>query len=449
VATTVAANPQEPLPIRSRTSEACRAPRTRDSRPGAGLLAAGTAAAIAAVLATGCAPGGAEPAPFPEPAALASPAGPGAGEPHLHAGVDGTLLLSWQEPGDEGGHRLRFATLRDGGWSEPGTIAAGTGWFVNWADFPSIVRLPDGSLAAHWLVRSGPGTYAYDVLVARSFDGGATWSEPVTPHRDGTQTEHGFVSLFPWSGEALGAVWLDGRNFAGHGQGHGHGDEGDAGPDMTLRFAALSAGGGLDAEEVLDGRVCDCCQTGVALTEAGPLIVYRGRSAGEVRDILRVRHVAGRWSAPAPVHDDGWEIAACPVNGPAVAAAGSTVAVAWFTAARDTSRVRVAFSRDAGETFQPPVTVDDGAPIGRVAVVLLPDGAVAVSWLEATPGGAELRVRRVAGDGGRGPARVVSPATAARAGGFPRMALSGDRLVLAWTEPGEPRQLRLATLGLE
>jgi hypothetical protein len=37
-----------------------------------------------------------------------------------------------------------------------------------------MVALPDGSLAAHWLVKSGSGTYAYDVNISRSFDGGKT-----------------------------------------------------------------------------------------------------------------------------------------------------------------------------------------------------------------------------------------------------------------------------------
>ena len=67
----------------------------------------------------------------------------------------------------------------------------------------------------------------------------------------------------------------------------------------------------------------------------------------------------------------GWLAAtACPVNG-AVAAAGERVAVAWFTGADKTPRVKLAFSNDAGETFGQPVAVDDGNPTGRVDVLLL------------------------------------------------------------------------------
>ena len=110
---------------------------------------------------------------------LDSPARPGSGQPNLVATADGRVLLSWIEPAGEKRHALRFAERRKhGAWSEPRTIAEGAGWFVNWADFPSLAALPDGTLFAHWLARSGPGTYAYDVNLSASRDGGKTWSEP-------------------------------------------------------------------------------------------------------------------------------------------------------------------------------------------------------------------------------------------------------------------------------
>jgi hypothetical protein len=146
---------------------------------------------------------------------LTSPAGAGSGEPNLAVGADGRILLSWIEAASEGRHRLRFAARVDrGAWSEPRTIAEGAGWFVNWADFPAVAELADGSLFAHWLAQSGAGKYAYDVRVGTSRDGGATWSGPVVPHRDGTETEHGFVSFARWDERSMGLVWLDGRRTA-------------------------------------------------------------------------------------------------------------------------------------------------------------------------------------------------------------------------------------------
>jgi hypothetical protein len=163
---------------------------------------------------------------------------PGAAEPNLALAADGRVLVSWLEPTGERTHALRFAIRApDGGWGEPRTVASGRDWFVNWADFPSVVALAGDTLAAHWLVRSGPGTYAYDVVMAISPDGGATWSEPFTPHTDGTQSEHGFVALFPAPAGGVGAVWLDGRAMAG-----GHEGEAAAG-DEAAGGDEASAGG--------------------------------------------------------------------------------------------------------------------------------------------------------------------------------------------------------------
>ena len=136
-------------------------------------------------------------------------------EPELSPADNDRVILSWVEKVSEKGYALRLSLRDAAGWSEARTVAQGENWSVNWADFPSTIALRDGSLAAHWLVKSGKGTYAYNVNIARSDDGGKTWSQPIVPHRDNTQTEHGFVSLIPLPDGRLGAIWLDGRNMKG------------------------------------------------------------------------------------------------------------------------------------------------------------------------------------------------------------------------------------------
>ncbi|MDQ3802947.1 MAG: glycoside hydrolase, partial [Acidobacteriota bacterium] len=316
--------------------------------------------------------------------------------------------------------------------------------FVNWADFPSVIALPDGSLAAHWLVKSGPGTYAYDVNISRSQDGGKTWGKPVVPHTDGTQTEHGFVSLIPLPDGRLGAVWVDGR--ATKDVPEGHEEKGPLPVSMQLRYAAIDAGGRLSDEAVLDERICECCQTSAAMTSDGPIAAYRDRSEREVRDISFVRQRDGGWGEPRPVHADNWEINGCPVNGPSVAADGRRVALAWYTEAGDSPRVQLAFSGDAGATFGTPVRVDDGEAMGRVDVVMLADGSALVCWMAGGAGGTGAnKVRRVAPDGTLGPVAVIAETEASRASGFPRMARTGDTVYFAWTQFGKPSQVRTAT----
>ncbi len=373
---------------------------------------------------------------------LPTPAAPGSAEPNLALGPGGRVYLSWIELAPDSGHVLKFATLQGERFGPARVIAKGGrgDWFVNWADFPSLLAVSNNHLVAHWLERSGMGRYAYGVRVARSSDGGVTWSASSTPHRDNSDSEHGFVSLFR-VGNEIGIAWLDGRKHAGA--------KSEAEAEMSVRFTRLAPNGRLSGDEEIDGRACDCCQTSAAITSRGPVMVYRDRSDQEVRDIAVVRYEKGAWSQPRMVHRDNWKIAACPVNGPAVSAQGSRVAVAWFTAANELPRVFVAFSGNAAINFAAPIRVDDGSPAGRVDVQILPDNSALVSWLERVNDRAEVRIRRIHADGRRGPAKTVATSSAERASGFPHIIWRGKDIVLAWTEPGRPARLKAALLEMK
>jgi hypothetical protein len=373
---------------------------------------------------------------------IASPAGAASGGANLYTGADGRIYLTWLEKKGERAQALRFAVRDKNSWSEPQTIIEAENLLVNWADFPSMIALKDGSLAAQWLVKSSPEGHASDVFIARSTDRGKTWGKPITPHRDGTKTEHGFVSMLAGAGGQAFMVWLDGRNFAGV----SHEGHGASAKEMTLRYASIDAKGQVPQETVLDPRVCECCQTSAAMTAEGPIVVYRDRSDKEVRDISFVRFIKGSWTQPRVLYADAWEINGCPVNGPAVSAEGRKVAVAWFTAANDAPKVKVSFSSDAGQTFGQPVQVNEGTPLGRVDVEVLGDGSAFVTWLERTTSGGEIKVRRVRPDGSRDEAKAVAVSSAARTSGFPRMARFGNEVVVAWTQAGDPARVKTAII---
>jgi len=368
------------------------------------------------------------------PRALDPPAVPGSLAPHLVV-ADGRVLLSWLEPAEDlatgSGHRLRFAELAGDSWSAARTVVEGSDFFANWADVPSVTPLPDGTLLAHWLAKVEGGTYAYSIRLTVSRDGGESWTDLGFLPDDESPTEHGFAALVP-DGDAVQAFWLDGRRMAAEGP-------------MELRTARLS-GSTLErgAEIVVDDRVCECCPLDAVMTAAGPVVVYRDRSADEIRNIKLVRRIGEIWSAPITVHDDAWKIPGCPVNGPAVAVDGDRVAVAWFTAPDETPMVRLAFSHDGGATFAAPFDVDTAAPAGRVDLILEGGDAV-VSWLAADEAGASLRVQRFAPSGPLSPSVQVATTTSSRRSGFPRMATDSSHLYLAWVDvPAEgPQRLRL------
>jgi hypothetical protein len=371
----------------------------------------------------------------------ASPAGAASSVPQLTQSPRG-VLLSWIE---RAGPRaaLKFSEWSGGQWSQPRLVASGDNWFVNWADVPSVMRLPDGTLAAHWLQKSGSGTYAYDVQLSRSKDDGRTWSAPVRPHKDRTESEHGFASLIPLPGNALGLVWLDGRAMLG-----GHGApaaKGTPAGAMGLRFARFDTAWKQVEETLVDGRVCECCPTAAAVTDEGPIIAFRNRTDTEVRDIHVARLVNGKWTASRPVHQDGWVINACPVNGPMLSARGRRVAAAWFTTRADKGHAYVAFSADSGERFSAPVQLDDEATLGRVDVELMTDGGAVASWIEVADQKAQFKVRRIDAAGSRSAAIAVADLAASRASGYPRLAAAGDDVVFAWTESSDGRsQVRTA-----
>lgn len=381
----------------------------------------------------------------PSIAALASPAADGSAQPQLTTSPRG-VLLSWIE---RAGPRatLRFAERTPGGWSPARTVASGDDWFVNWADVPSVLRLDDGTLAAHWLQKSGDATYAYDVRLSYSTDDGRTWAAAFSPHHDGTQREHGFASLFQLPGQGLGLVWLDGRGMT---SADGHGSHGGDAGAMSLRYGAFDKAWKQAREEAIDLRVCECCPTSAVITSDGPLVAFRDRSEDEVRDIHVSRLVNGAWTKSRAVHDDGWRIPACPVNGPMLSARGRDVVVAWFTVKNDEGHAYVAFSKDAGATFGAPIRLDEASALGRVDVALLEDGSAIATWVEFAGQRSSFTLRRVEPSGRTSAIVAVSPVEGARASGYPRLAHHGNELVLAWTETGagQPKvQTAVVSLG--
>ncbi|MAF82806.1 MAG: sialidase family protein [Gammaproteobacteria bacterium] len=375
---------------------------------------------------------------------VTSPAAPGSLSPHLAVTPSGTAVLSWLEPAGSDAHAVRYSLLQDNSWSAPQSVAEDQGWFVNWADFPSVVPLTAQQWVAHWLVKKPGGTYAYDIALANSADRGANWTRPLTPHTDNTPTEHGFVTLFPWS-SGIGAVWLDGRNMVPDNGGKQPADNDKKYGGMTLRFAHFGYDGKILTEGEIDNLVCDCCQTDAAITASGPVVAYRDRTSAEIRDISVTRYVDNGWAKPVTISDDQWHIPGCPVNGPAIAADGQRVVVAWYGAPHRESRVKLAWSQDAGQTFSAPVIVAEAGVKGRVDVVLLSNDSALVSWMsKSDDGNGQVRMRQVTSDGQTGPIQLIAEGKYSRNSGFPQMVKAGDQLVFAWPEPGEPKQILTA-----
>lgn len=372
---------------------------------------------------------------------LDPPAGSRSRLPRWVAHTDETRSLSWVEETGNDTATLVFSRLVDDDWEPAREVARGDDWFVNWADFPSMAATDGEHLLAHFLQMSGAGTYDYRVQLVRSADGGKSWTEPVLLHTDSGPGEHGFVSLVPLDQDGLAAVWLDGRSAGSH-------EQMSADGAMCLYARTVAADGALGTELLLDDRVCDCCPTAAVRAADGAILVaYRDRSPDEVRDISVVRIEEGHASRPTWNSGDGWKIAGCPVNGPALCATGERIALAWFTLGSDgIARVQCAFSRDGGKTFSEPLTLAVDHTLGRVDAVFDASECVVVTWLEADAAGSRWRVARIDKEERLTDVHTAADATDSRDSGLARLASDSAGILFAWTETKPVQRVRTRRL---
>ncbi len=359
---------------------------------------------------------------------LANPAGPGSLQPNWSVATDESAVFSWIEPSQGGAFALRYAVRHGATWSPAITIAGNRHFFHHPAEMPEVLALPGGHWFAHWVESPGGDSDAEYVFVSSSTDG-AHWTAPLQAHHDRSPVQHGLASMIA-NPDGTGSIfWLEAL-------------KGEDAP-VALKRTIVDAAGKEVREETINGDVCGCCPTAVAKTSKGLLLAFRAHSKEDIRDIAVTRLENGKWSAPKIVNADGWEINACPTNAAAVQAKGDHVAVAWFTGAQDKPRELMAFSNDSGSSFTKPVLLSTGHAFGYTSMALDEEGGAIVSWLEQSPEGAKVLVRRVTAAGVAGP--VVEVAKGGKmALGYPKLFHNGSDTFVAW---GSTKGVQTASLA--
>jgi len=352
------------------------------------------------------------------------------------------LFISWTEQVADSNF-LYISKLEDNSWSEKSIIKKGKDWFVNWADFPSIsYNEISNSLFSFHLQKSSEETFSYDVNY--HINQGSSWKDMQKIHDDNTFSEHGFVSSIPYK-DGFMVSWLDGRNT------YGKGHDGHAKGAMTIRSAILDNTGKIVDESLIDGMVCDCCQTSMTISNDIPIIVYRDRSKDEIRDIYYSRYIDSNWTDPQPIHDDEWEINGCPVNGPNIDSNEEKVVVSWFSASNGRPKVNLKFSRDNGRTFGDKILVDniENSPIGRVDVEFISSDEVIISWLSTVEGKGKLLMRKIGVNGSVGEIKVIDEVSTERSTGFPQIEKFNDNIYISWTDNTQlNKNVRVTTLPI-
>ena len=276
---------------------------------------------------------------------------------------------------------------------------------------PSLEVMPDRTLVVVYSV-AVPAKRGSELRAQRSIDGGASWSPPVRVNDDETPGPHGWVSTAVDASGGVQIAWLDKRT----------GEQG-------LVWTRTRDGIHFEANRVVDSRVCFCCATALlAGTDGRSWISYRDLEGKDLRNIAMVARTAdGRFSAPAPVSEDGWRIDGCPDSGPRLALApkGGVWAV-WFDGAAP--GIFSAFSSD-GNRFSPRVQVASPAPDGAVPnhpdLAVFPDGRVVALYVSRA-----TILGRVLGSDRKSWGNAVSLAEKAAE---PRIAARAGRYALTFT----------------
>jgi len=373
--------------------------------------------------------------------------------PNLFKDKKGNVLLSYVTE-DKDSSFLWVSNWENNSWSKPELVSSGDNWFVNWADFPSVIKADD-KLVAHWLEKNDQATYAYGVRYStRSLTG--QWQAEQWLHTDTSPTEHGFVSLQA-ENKSVHAIWLDGRHMH-YGQHASHDNHPkleslDDIKGMTLRYAYINEQDKVVLREEVDSLTCDCCQTTTVMTEKGLVIAYRDRVVNslesETRDIKVLRRINGEWLSAKNTPIDNWDIQACPVNGPVLASQNNKVALVWFTAANNQPKVQLAFSKDGAASFEKTLLIDGIGNIGRVAADWINTDSVLISWIGLQDKKTALLYRIVNTDGTMSETKSASEIALSRSSGVPQVAqIAKNKVLLAWTNAAESTSIQTKVINL-
>lgn len=343
--------------------------------------------------------------------------------PKLAIDQSGNAVLSWLEklPGSQG--KLRFAVQQQGRWSAPVTAAEGPLSTEELASAFVLSPRPKEFVAFWTEIRDHDhNAWTEFGYFSRSSDDGKSWSHPASLATDFSKTEHSYLSAAVLDSGAVGVTWLDGRETAKipYPAGHYH-----------LMAGMIAPDGHYSGEKMLDDNVCTCCPTASVSLGNQMLIGYRDRTQNEIRDMNTVRLSEKLdMDGPYPVHHDGWNINACPTNGPALDVRDRKVVVAWFTGAQG-PQLFVATSADGGKHFTAPHEVSGARTIGHPTIALLPDGTSILAWIESGDQESRLLARQVRNDGSLGPTVEIARGSGF---GYPSMRAQGKGALLTWMQ---------------
>jgi hypothetical protein len=256
-----------------------------------------------------------------------------------------------------------------------------------------------------------------EIRVARSLDGGLTFTPARALQAAGATGDRGWHAMALDARGVAHVMWLDHRGLArpaagnragnpnAQGASHDHHMEQDAidGVAMAMRSGLYYAreGGGPAGERELVKGVCYCCKVAMATTPSGGIYAaWRHVYPGNIRDVAFIASADGgtAFGAPGRVSEDSWQLAGCPDDGPAMSVDARGVAhVVWPTVLGGETPEGALFyaSSPDGRSFSPRVripTLGSPRPMHPQVMATAADRAF-VAWDEVLNGVRQAAVR--------------------------------------------------------
>jgi len=353
-------------------------------------------------------------------------------DPAVAVRADGVPLLAWiaaegdvnhlyvVAPGDKDAMPVRVDPPElavDALHQAPAIVAGAAGdVFVSWS---SSKPKPEGAM------------FASDLRLSRSLDGGRSFAPPLRVNQD-RPIAHSFDGLaLEQDGDVL-LAWIDSR------------DGWEKAGTYVARIG--ERGGKVESTAQVGAETCVCCRVAVGAGGANgsqrSAVLWRKDFPGKIRDmVLAVSADDGASFAPAErVHEDLWEMPACPHRGGGVGVdATGRVHAAWYSEGKNEQPGLFVASSADGQQFGAPLRIDQssGSIPDHVGLAVEPNGAVLVVWEDSTA--VRRRVlSRLSIDGGKTFGAIDQLSTAVKAYAPAVAVAPGGGFVVAWNEEEFP-----------
>ncbi|RDI99160.1 exo-alpha-sialidase [Dyella solisilvae] len=196
---------------------------------------------------------------------------------------------------------------------------------------PKLAFGPDGEVYVSW---SQPRAQPYTGFVrfARSLDGGAHFSAPLTVHHDAAEITHRFDALAVDGHGRVVVAWIDKRDL------NAAKDAGQPYLGAAVYYSwSDDRGAHFAPERKLADQSCECCRIALAQTPDGNIAAFfRAIYDDNVRDhAYAVLGLGANPSSAERATFSNWQIAGCPHHGPGLAISHDGVRHAvWYEASQ-------------------------------------------------------------------------------------------------------------------